>query len=47
MKIPLKKLLKPLRNVRLIGRDDVLIEGIEYDSRRVKPGMLFAAIIGL
>ncbi len=30
----------------MIGRDDILIEGIEYDSRRVKQGQLFAAVPG-
>jgi UDP-N-acetylmuramoyl-L-alanyl-D-glutamate--2,6-diaminopimelate ligase len=46
MRIQLKNLIELIPNIRLIGRDDILISGIEYDSRRVKPGMLFAAISG-
>lgn len=46
MRILLKNLIKPLRDIRLIGRDDLPISGIEYDSRRVKPGMLFTAVSG-
>jgi UDP-N-acetylmuramoyl-L-alanyl-D-glutamate--2,6-diaminopimelate ligase len=46
MRIQLRNLIEAIPNIRLIGRDDILITGIEYDSRRVKPGMLFAAISG-
>lgn len=46
MRILLKNLIKSVREVRLLGRDDIVISGIEYDSRRVQPGMLFAAVPG-
>ncbi|MCX6826953.1 MAG: UDP-N-acetylmuramoyl-L-alanyl-D-glutamate--2,6-diaminopimelate ligase, partial [candidate division Zixibacteria bacterium] len=46
MKIQLKELIKSLKGIQLIGNDDIPISGIEYDSRRIKPGMLFAAING-
>jgi UDP-N-acetylmuramoyl-L-alanyl-D-glutamate--2,6-diaminopimelate ligase len=46
MKILLKDLIKPVGNVRLVGNGDVVITGIEYDSRRIEPGMLFAAVAG-
>ncbi len=31
---------------RLIGNGDIEVTGIEYDSRRIKPGMLFMAVSG-
>jgi UDP-N-acetylmuramoyl-L-alanyl-D-glutamate--2,6-diaminopimelate ligase len=46
MKIQLKNLINAVSGIKLIGRDDIIIEGIEYDSRRIRPGMLFAAIPG-
>jgi UDP-N-acetylmuramoyl-L-alanyl-D-glutamate--2,6-diaminopimelate ligase len=46
MKIRLRNLIKSVKGVAVIGRDDIFIEGIEYDSRRVLPGMIFAAIAG-
>ena len=39
-------MINPIKGLKLIGRDDIFIEGIEYDSRRVRPGMIFAAISG-
>ncbi len=42
----LKNLIKPLADAKLVGKGSVDISGLEYDSRRVKPGMLFAAITG-
>ncbi|MCP4704743.1 MAG: UDP-N-acetylmuramoyl-L-alanyl-D-glutamate--2,6-diaminopimelate ligase, partial [candidate division Zixibacteria bacterium] len=42
----LKNLIKPLVDIKLVGNGNVDIIGMEYDSRRVKPGMLFAAITG-
>ena len=46
MKILLKNLIRPLENYRLIGRDDLPVTGIDYDSRRIKPGMVFVAVTG-
>ncbi len=46
MKIQLKNLIKSVEGIRLIGRDDIFIAGIDYDSRRIRPGMIFAAIPG-
>jgi len=46
MQILLKKLIRNFPDIRLHGRDDILIAGLEYDSRRVQPGMLFAAVPG-
>lgn len=46
MRILLKNLIKPVTGVQLIGRDDIAISGIAYDSRKVQPGMLFAAVPG-
>ena len=31
---------------RLIGDGNIEVTGIEYDSRRIKPGMLFLAVNG-
>ena len=42
----LKKLLKVLPSSRVFGELDLIIEKIEYDSRRVKPGDLFVALEG-
>jgi len=42
----LKKLIKPLTDAKLVGKGNIEIKGLEYDSRRIKPGMLFAAITG-
>ena len=46
MKIQLRNLINPVERIKLIGRDDIFITGIEYDSRRIRPGMIFAAIPG-
>lgn len=46
MKIQLKNLINPIDGIKLIGRDDIFIAGIEYDSRNINPGMIFAAISG-
>ena len=42
----LKNLIKPLADAKLVGKGSIDISGLEYDSRRIKPGMLFAAITG-
>jgi len=42
----LKKLIKSLTDAKLVGKGNIEIKGLEYDSRRIKPGMLFAAITG-
>ncbi|UCD93629.1 MAG: UDP-N-acetylmuramoyl-L-alanyl-D-glutamate--2,6-diaminopimelate ligase, partial [Candidatus Zixiibacteriota bacterium] len=42
----LEELIKPLADARLKGGGDIDICGIEYDSRRIKSGMLFAAVKG-
>lgn len=42
----LEELLRPVAGAELVGRGDVMINGIEYDSRRIKPGMLFVAVTG-
>ncbi len=39
-------ILAPVDVEALVGNGDILIEGIEYDSRKVKPGCLFVAIPG-
>lgn len=45
--INLKELLKNITNAELTGNlSDQLINGIAYDSRKVKPGYLFVAIKG-
>jgi UDP-N-acetylmuramoyl-L-alanyl-D-glutamate--2,6-diaminopimelate ligase len=46
MAVKLAKLIETLDDVRVVGESDVAIEGLDYDSRRIKPGMLFAAITG-
>lgn len=46
MRILLKNIIKSVTGVQLIGRDDIAISGLEYDSRKVQPGMLFAAVPG-
>jgi len=46
MAVRLEKLIASLEDAKLIGDGAVSIEGLEYDSRRIKPGMLFAAITG-
>ncbi len=42
----LKELISKTNNAQLIGGGDVEISGIEYDSRRIEPGMLFVAVDG-
>jgi UDP-N-acetylmuramoyl-L-alanyl-D-glutamate--2,6-diaminopimelate ligase len=42
----LKDLLKFINNARLTGDGNVEIGGIGYDSRQIKPGMLFVAVTG-
>lgn len=42
----LKNLIKPLRGAKLVGNGNIEITGLEFDSRRIKQGMLFAAITG-
>jgi len=46
MGIKLEELAGAASGARLIGRGDIIISGIEYDSRRIKPGMLFIAVPG-
>lgn len=42
----LAQLAEQIRNVRIIGDHEVVISGIQYDSRLVEPGDLLAALIG-
>lgn len=42
----LGELLAPIAGVRLLGDPGTRIEGIAYDSRKVKPGDLFVAVRG-
>jgi UDP-N-acetylmuramoyl-L-alanyl-D-glutamate--2,6-diaminopimelate ligase len=46
MSIALKDIVRSLKGARIIGDGNVQIDGIEYDSRRVLPGMLFIAVTG-
>lgn len=42
----LKDLIRSIEYADLIGDGGTEITGIEYDSRRIKPGMLFVAVTG-
>ncbi|PKK84140.1 MAG: UDP-N-acetylmuramoyl-L-alanyl-D-glutamate--2,6-diaminopimelate ligase [candidate division Zixibacteria bacterium HGW-Zixibacteria-1] len=42
----LSELVKPINGARIQGDGNVEITGLEYDSRRIKPGMLFIAVEG-
>lgn len=42
----IKKLIKDLSPLKIIGNTDVEISGIEFDSRKVQKGNLFVATIG-
>ncbi|HXG31646.1 MAG TPA: UDP-N-acetylmuramoyl-L-alanyl-D-glutamate--2,6-diaminopimelate ligase [Thermodesulfobacteriota bacterium] len=42
----LRDLIKGVEVKRILGRDDVDIAGISYDSKEVRPGFLFVAIRG-
>lgn len=42
----LEELIKSVSGAKLSGGGDLQITGLEYDSRRVKPGMLFIAVEG-
>jgi UDP-N-acetylmuramoyl-L-alanyl-D-glutamate--2,6-diaminopimelate ligase len=42
----LTELLKGITDIHLIGEKDCVIEGIAFDSRKVLPGYLFAALPG-
>ncbi|HDL04798.1 MAG TPA: UDP-N-acetylmuramoyl-L-alanyl-D-glutamate--2,6-diaminopimelate ligase, partial [candidate division Zixibacteria bacterium] len=42
----LEELIKSVSGAELSGGGDLQITGLEYDSRRVKPGMLFIAVEG-
>lgn len=46
MSIPLYRLIEILEAKEIRGRADVLVSGISYDSRRVKPGDVFVAVGG-
>jgi UDP-N-acetylmuramoyl-L-alanyl-D-glutamate--2,6-diaminopimelate ligase len=45
--VTLKSLLDGLEGVQVHGPDDLAVEGLAYDSRRLKPGDLFFALPGL
>ena len=42
----LKELMKFVEDSRLVGDGNVEVTGIDYDSRRIKAGMLFVAVSG-
>jgi UDP-N-acetylmuramoyl-L-alanyl-D-glutamate--2,6-diaminopimelate ligase len=42
----LNEIIKNLRPVQIIGNQDITIENIEFDSRRVSKGALFVAVRG-
>ncbi|MDA3613657.1 UDP-N-acetylmuramoyl-L-alanyl-D-glutamate--2,6-diaminopimelate ligase [Polluticaenibacter yanchengensis] len=42
----LRQILKDVKSVKVTGPEEIVITGIELDSRAVKAGMLFAAIAG-
>ncbi len=42
----IKKLLKEINCLNYIGKEDIDIDSITYDSRKVKTGCIFAAITG-
>ncbi len=44
--LPLGDLLADVEVTRIIGDDDVVVSGLEHDSRAVGPGTLFAALPG-
>jgi len=44
--IPIKNLIKNIDVVSLTGAENPVIENIEFDSRKVKPGTLFVAVKG-
>jgi len=46
MAMKIKKLIKDLSPLKIIGNTDVEISGIEFDSRKVQKGNLFVATIG-
>ncbi len=46
MDVRLKDIADAIEGAKIHGRDDVVVSGIAYDSRQVKPGYLFAAVPG-
>ncbi len=44
--IPIRNLIKNIGTVSLTGAENPVIENIEFDSRKVKPGTLFVAVKG-
>jgi len=42
----LQEMINNIENAEIIGNGDTEINGLDYDSRRIKPGYLFAAVRG-
>ncbi len=42
----LSDMIKHIENAELIGNGEIEIKGLDYDSRRIRPGYLFAAVKG-
>ena len=44
--IPIRNLIRNIGAVSVTGAENPVIENIEFDSRKVKPGSLFVAVKG-
>ncbi len=42
----LKNLIKPLQKAEIVGNNEAIVIGIDYDSRRVRKGFAFIAVSG-